>query len=267
MPGNQPGMHIPRVQVTGRKVRVISVVANLLDLIYPPRCLICAGFLCEKEASVNGQRIYFCRDCLSSLAVVESPFCPVCSSPLETGGADRVCRECNTHPPSFDMLVAPYLYESPLMECIHQFKYRPKPHMGDSLGPLLASFAHETLYGMDHPLLIPVPLHKKKLRERGFNQALVLARHVANALRGEIDFVSLKRHRATVPQTELDKKQRKRNVRGAFVLADSDKISDREVILVDDVATTGSTLNECAKLLKKAGAREVVALVLARAAI
>jgi ComF family protein len=111
---------------------------------------------------------------------------------------------------------------------------------------------------------MPVPLHPKRLRERGFNQSLLLAERVAAALNADLDFSSLKRIRYTQPQTELGSEERKKNVRKAFGVSEREAVKGRAVLLVDDVATTGSTLNECARTLKRAGCRHVFCLVLAR---
>ena len=136
--------------------------------------------------------------------------------------------------------------------------------MAGSLGPLLAVFAKNWLKKTDSFLMMPVPLHPKRLRERGFNQSLLLARHMANELGTELEFLTLRRVRDTKPQTGLHRDERRKNVRRAFELADRDVVKGRSIILVDDVATTGSTLNECARVLKRSGSGEVFCLVLAR---
>jgi ComF family protein len=152
------------------------------------------------------------------------------------------------------------------MSAIHQFKYGGKSYLAKSLGPFLASVARERLNGIDGLLVMPVPLHPKRLRERGFNQSLLLARHVASQLGVELDFLSLRRIRYTQPQTGLKKDERRKNVRKAFGLIDPKVVKGRKVILVDDVTTTGNTLNECARILKRAGAENIYCAVLARTA-
>jgi ComF family protein len=150
------------------------------------------------------------------------------------------------------------------MEAIHQFKYAGKAHMAESLGPLLVSFARGWLNTIDDCLTIPVPLHPKRLRERGFNQSLLLARHVASSLGAELDFLSLRRIRYTQPQTGLKSDERRKNVSRAFEFMNHGSVKGRTVILVDDVATTGNTLNECARVLRRSGCDSVFCLVLAR---
>jgi ComF family protein len=152
------------------------------------------------------------------------------------------------------------------MEAIHQFKYAPKGYLGDILGPLLAEFAGQR-FSAERLLVVPVPLHPRRLRERGFNQSLALARHVAKRLKADLDYLSLRRMKYTVPQTGLGKEERQKNVRGAFRLKDNKSVKGRAVLLVDDVATTGSTLNECAGVLRKAGCEKVFCLALAMTAM
>jgi ComF family protein len=150
------------------------------------------------------------------------------------------------------------------MEAIHQFKYGAKGFLADSLGPLLARFAEGRVKESYEYLTIPVPLHPRRLRERGFNQSLLLARHVAGKLNTELDFLSLRRVRYTLPQTGLGKEERRKNVRGAFQVRNPEAVKGKTVLLVDDVATTGNTLNECARVLIRSGCKKVFCLVLAK---
>jgi predicted amidophosphoribosyltransferase len=144
--------------------------------------------------------------------------------------------------PFYSKVMVPYLYEGTLMSAIHQFKYGGKSHLAKSLGPFLASFVGERLNGM------------------------LLARHVASQLDVNLDFLSLRRIRYTQPQTGLKKDERRKNVKKAFGLMDPKVVKGRTVILVDDVTTTGNTLNECARILKRAGATNIYCAVLARTA-
>ena len=150
------------------------------------------------------------------------------------------------------------------MEAIHQFKYAGKSHLAKSLGRLMTAFARIWVDKTNSDLMMPVPLHPKRLRERGFNQSLVLARYAAPLLGAELDFLSLRRIRYTRPQTGLKITERRKNVRRAFEIVDRMAVKGRTILLVDDVATTGNTLNECARMLKRAGSKEVFCLTLAR---
>ena len=238
-----------------------------IDLIYPPRCAICREFLWKNRARKDQKELLFCETCFDGFSEITSPLCTVCGRPFASKNEeDHPCEDCLRKRPFFDMVRAPFLYEGGIMEAIHQFKYAGRAHLADSLGPLLASFVKEWMEMTAECLTIPVPLHPKRLRERGFNQSLLLARHVASLLRTELDFLSLRRIRYTQPQTGLKSEERKRNVRKAFEITNQEAVKGRNVLLVDDVTTTGSTLNECARVLSRAGAEKVCGIVLARTA-
>ncbi|MBW2094224.1 MAG: ComF family protein [Deltaproteobacteria bacterium] len=147
---------------------------------------------------------------------------------------------------------------------IHLFKYAGRSGLVTFLGPLLASFARQWTPAEKVSLVMPVPLHPRRLRERGFNQSQLLAGYVAAVLGTGLDFLSLRRVKYTLPQTGLGKTERRKNVRQAFALKMPGQVSGRTVLVVDDVATTGNTLDECARVLLKAGAEKVLALVVAR---
>jgi ComF family protein len=237
----------------------------LIDLIYPPRCQICQAFLQDKAARHSGRDLPFCEACFKDFTEIKSPICSLCGRPLSAGiEQDRVCEDCLRKRPSYDIARAPYLYDGALMTAIHELKYSQRSHLADSLGSLLASFAETWIGELKGPLVMPVPLHPRRLRSRGFNQSLLLARCVASKTGAELDFLSLRRTRFTKPQTALSSEERKKNVRKAFEVVKPEAVRKRTILLVDDVATTGSTLNECAKALKRAGADGVLCLVLAR---
>jgi ComF family protein len=239
----------------------------LIDLIYPPRCAICGEFLWKGRAKEDHEELLFGRPCFDGFSQITSPLCTVCGRPFVSRvGEDHACEDCLRKAPSCDMVRAPYLYEGGMMEAIHQFKYSGRSHLAHSLGPLLTSFVKTWLDRTADCVTMPVPLHPKRLRERGFNQSLLLARHVASRLGTGLDFLSLTRIRYTQPQTGLKSEERRRNVRKAFEVKDKEAVKGRSILLVDDVTTTGNTLNECARVLKRAGAEHVFGLVLARTA-
>jgi ComF family protein len=243
----------------------MNLLGRLIDIIYPPRCPICQRFFQDGAATIENGGISFCRSCLLDFHRITSPVCPVCGTPFYSQAqGDHPCEGCLRKPPFYDALGAPYLYEGTLMEAIHQFKYGGKGFLADSLGLLLARFAVEWVRESEDLLTMPVPLHPKRLRERGFNQSLLLARHVARHLGTRLDFLSLRRLRYTSPQIGLRSEERRSNVRGAFGLEDPVVVKGKTVLLVDDVATTGNTLNECARVVKRAGCKKVLCLVLAR---
>jgi ComF family protein len=243
----------------------MKVLKSLIDLIYPPRCPICQAFLQDQNALQGNQDLPFCQGCFKEFTEIKSPICSLCGRPFSEGvEQDRVCEDCLRRRPSYDVARAPYLYDGALMKAIHELKYAQRSHLADSLGSLLASFAQTWIGELKGSLIMPVPLHPRRLRSRGFNQSLLLARCVASETGSDLDFLSLRRTKFTKPQTELSSEERKKNVRKAFEVVKPEAVKKRTIVLVDDVATTGSTLNECAKALKRAGADSVLCLVLAR---
>jgi ComF family protein len=166
--------------------------------------------------------------------------------------------------PSYDSMRAPYLYAGPLMNAIQRLKYNSETHLASPLGGLLSRYARTLLPHPEEFVTVPVPLHKHRLRERGFNQGLLLAKVVASELGTPLDYLSLIRKRDTPSQTGLGRKQRRSNVANAFSVTSAAIFKGTRVLLVDDVLTTGYTLNECARTLKKSGALKVICLALAR---
>lgn len=233
---------------------------RLLDLVYPPRC-----YACEAPASEPG----FCVSCSQRLGDAPGARCRVCDHPIATHGEiDRVCGRCLLARPAFDRARACLRFragdeDDPLRTALHRYKYGRETAFANGLGRLFAAGGREAVRA--HDVVIPVPLHIERLRWRGFNQAILLAGRLCRATGMGIDSLSLVRRRATVPQVELDEGARRRNVAGAFHVARPERIAGRRVLLVDDVLTTGSTVNECSRALHRAGAAAVEVLVLARA--
>lgn len=242
----------------------MSILGNFIDIIYPPRCHICSRFL--KKDGLGSSPVFFCLTCNADFSQITSPCCPICNIPYASDvEEDHPCEDCVRKRPFYDAIYACYLYKGAIMEVIHRYKYGAKNALAKALGPLLAQFVEGLIEKSDSLLTIPVPLHPKRLRERGFNQSLLLARYVAGQLDTGLDFLSLRRVRYTLPQTGLGKEERHKNVRGAFQVERPDNVKGKTVLLVDDVATTGNTLNECARILKGSGCKKVFCLVLARA--
>ncbi len=151
------------------------------------------------------------------------------------------------------------------MDAVHRFKYGRKISVGTALGRMMAQRTYSALTIEDFSMVIPVPLHVKRLRERGFNQSGILAREIARTCSIPLDCASLERKVDTKPQTALKKTERAKNIRGAFAVTNPDNVEGKKILLIDDVFTTGSTLRECARVLIRNGAKEVAALTLARA--
>jgi len=234
---------------------------RILDVVLPSSCVYC-------RSSVSGSGIpYFCVSCWSDMDPMQGPVCPRCGRPFDSPDAlthspGHRCRECRERPPAYDQALSAGYFEGPLREAIHQFKYRPCRSLGRPLGDWMVEKIR-VLTDIDS--IMPVPLHKQRLRRRGFNQALLLAHRMSMRFGIPLSCDNLFRSRPTRPQVELTGEERIRNVAGAFALRQPVEIEARHILLVDDVFTTGATMNECAVVLKNAGAAQVTAFTLARA--
>lgn len=229
----------------------------LLDVVIPPLCHICHAFI------PDAGELHLCPACRDKLPLVSSPRCPLCGIPFSGAGDDHRCGACLTNPPHFDLARAHFLYEGDLRELIHSFKYSRVTHLRKPLA-LLALMAADEFREHAPQLVVPVPLHRSRLRERGFNQAILIGQPLSRHLSLPLLPDALVRTRQTEPQIELSATERRLNVKGAFAVKRPDMITGKRILLVDDVMTTGSTMDECALELKKAGARMVMAATVAR---
>jgi len=196
-----------------------------------------------------------CSACAADLPRLQKPSCPRCATPTPSG---ETCGHCLKKPPHFDAVQAVFTYDFPLDKLIQSFKYAHRLALGAYFGRQLSM-----LERIEADLIIPLPLHCERLRERGFNQAIELARPVSRAWHLPIDATSCTRTRNTTAQAQLRWRQRIKNMRGAFHC--STDLTGKRIVLIDDVMTSGASLNECARTLKLHGALEVTALVVARA--
>jgi ComF family protein len=238
----------------------------LVDWLYPPRCRACAGRIHGRDAE------YFCSVCRSQVQIVAHPLCPICGRPFpDASGDDHTCGPCLTREPQYTRARAWACYpreeseEHPLRQVVQRFKYGCKVSLGKPLGRLLALGCRDFIQGSHFDLILPVPLHPKRLRWRGFNQSALLARQVSRAYGVPMDPFVLLRTKETLPQTQLSEEERRRNVRGAFELNPQRSVDGKKILLVDDVYTSGATVNECSRMLNRADAEEVTVLTLARA--
>jgi len=220
----------------------------LLDLLYPPRCVGCGQV-----------GMPFCTTCYVAVPRIKPPFCPLCGKPQERSA---LCPQCVDRPLDIDGVRSACLFEGALREAIHCFKYDNVRVLTQPLGDLLVGFWEQLPCPVD--ALVPVPLHKQRLRERGYNQALLLAQYLGKAVGVPVVRDALSRVRYTASQAHLGARERRENVAGAFRCA-MGQLQGRRVLLIDDVCTTGSTLEACCMALKLGGAQSVWALTVARA--
>jgi ComF family protein len=239
---------------------VRQLLNALLDVILPPICHICHSFI------PDAGKIHICPACLNRLPLVSSPLCPICGIPFTGAGGDHRCGACLSHPPHFDSARAQFLYEGHIRDLIHSFKYNKLTHLRSPLALLALEGVSGFLADHEPHFIVPVPLHSSRLRQRGFNQAVLLGRVLSRQISLPMLPDALIRTRPTEPQIELTAAERRLNVKGAFTVNRADRIAGKRILLLDDVMTTGSTMNECAKELKKAGATVVIAATIARTA-
>lgn len=193
------------------------------------------------------------------------PWCDVCGLPFKgniTG--PFICADCRDTPPGFDYARSVMVFDGPVREAIHQYKYHQAFWLEKRLADWLMAAAAPALRAGDWQAIVPVPLHPVKERERGFNQAERLARHLSRATGLPLNTKALRRVKHTTSQTRLTRAQRADNLRGAFAVVSGERRSGERLVLVDDVMTTGATLNAAATALRRAGAEAVCAWTLAR---
>ncbi len=262
---------IKSTQQSDRQVwldRLGAAARAALTVLYPWRCLNCAICLPADHA--------FCLACQGWIQVIHSPLCTRCGRPFASRvGPDHICPQCVQQPPSFRHARAWAAYSTPsgspqpLRQSILRFKYGRNMRAGKALAGLTVhyfSLAQEQSAGhaADYDRVIPVPLHLTRLRWRGFNQSLILARAIGQHINTPVDPWLLSRTRPTSPQTKLSREERRANVRGAFRMNTPALAKGKRFLLVDDVYTSGATVEECARTLYQNEARSVDVFTLAR---
>jgi ComF family protein len=247
---------------------VEQAAAAVFFTFFPADCRICGSPLIEVS------RLPVCKSCLGELRPLEGSFCSVCGealvSPLFDGRPDVLCGLCQRAHPSFERAVAYGSYEGGLRDLIHLLKFGQVRPAAKVLGRMLA----ETIAALDPSLpsgpvtVVPVPLHRVKRAQRGFNQAEMIAKAALKNLglpeRFDLCAGVLVRQRETKSQIGLTRHQRRENLRGAFAVTDPTRTAGKNIVLVDDVFTTGTTASECARVLRRSGAARVFVVTVAR---
>ena len=218
----------------------------VLDLVFPLNCAVC-----------NREGRLLCQGCENALPRLEKPYCSICATP----GTAGLCESCATTPPAIDGTRVPYTLDGAVREMVYGLKYRNLRAAAEELGWLLASYLESNPVPAD--VLMPVPLHRRRERERGYNQSELLARVLRKSMAIPVETRALVRTRNTPPQVSIgSQEERRRNVEGAFECTSA--VAGAKVLLIDDVVTTGSTMFACAGTLKAAGASSVWGLAVAR---
>lgn len=238
----------------------MKILQSFLKIIFPSHCL-----ACEKIISSDG---LFCFDCWPKLQFISEPKCAVCSYPFEFQGLNLLCGKCLEKKPSFDKAIAIFRYNHILRRVVSSLKFRDQTFLAQKFAKLLFDKSKNEIADCD--FIIAVPLHVKRLKKRRFNQSVLLAKNLQKlAPQKEFYCDFLIRTKATKPQMELKKKDRESNLKNVFAVNEKyrEMVRGKKIILLDDVFTTGATLENCAKVLKKHGAKKVVVLTIAKTAL
>ncbi|MBI4394737.1 MAG: ComF family protein [Candidatus Omnitrophica bacterium] len=231
---------------------------SLLRILYPAACALCRIPLVLEET-------YLCRTCILKIEPLKDPKCIKCAHPLPPYGTYKsLCSACRSARPYYDRGFALVPYEEPVKSIFHQIKFGKKLWLLKIFTKILHRFS-KSIDLKNYELIVPVPLDRSRRRERGFNQAYVIAQMLKrSAQTSSIQISELLRKRRTLPQSQLRREERLSHLKGAFSLRKREGANGRQILLVDDIVTTGSTINECAKTLKENGAERVDFFAIAR---
>jgi competence protein ComFC len=237
-----------------------GLFGGLVDIVYPRKCPACKENLLDRAGTD-----FICGACRQSIKHNLPPFCHSCGRRLDRKGFTKnICPSCLKNRMHFDRAFSPCVYDGPIKELIHEFKYNGRDYLGPHLSKIMTDFIKEYHIGIDYlDAVLPVPLSEPRLREREFNQAQILAKDIAEAFNKELLVDTLCRSHCNKAQAELTHTERMINVSGTFSVRRSDKVSGKNLIIIDDVLTTGATSSEAARALKDAGANIVFVLTLA----
>lgn len=230
---------------------IASTLDFILDLIYPPKCVSCGELIDFRSKKI------FCDKCQSSIKFIDGLRCVGCSRPIESG---NYCVFCSSKKHWFNKNYSLFEYDEFIADLIHRFKFKNHPSIGIGLGKIMGKYIPEDFLSIKIDYVVPVPIHKHRMTKRGFNQSEILAREISKKIYLPLKTDIINRVVDTKPQWELDPKERENNLDNAFKCK---KICDKNILLVDDIFTTGSTIDECAKTLKSSGAKTVFSFTVA----
>lgn len=220
----------------------------LLDVIFPRRCPLCQDIIVEKQS-------FTCSKCAKKDLFIHEPRCKKCGKEISLGEKEY-CFDCGRKKHHFEMGVSPFRHTKEIRDAIYRFKYSNKREYKDYFCNALITNPGKIIKSWEADVIIPVPLHKSKKIQRGYNQSEIIAIELGKKLRIPVDSKLLIRHKKTLPQKELNVSQRKKNLENAFKI-NGDIVQYNKIILVDDIYTTGNTINACSEILKRYGARKV----------
>ena len=231
---------------------------KVLDIIYPVKCPFCGKIVSaglEKRTAHNG----ICSKCREKIIYIGEPRCKKCGKPIRSEESEY-CYDCTGKKHIFEEGRNLWVHKEPVNQAIYAFRYQNLRIYGKTFGAELEEHYGNYLRRKEVDLIVPIPLHRKRRRRRGYNQAQILAKELSVHANIPMDASLMKRIRETRPQKKLDDKESRKNIRGAF--AATHPVEGRRIVLVDDIYTTGSTLDEAAKVIYRAGAEKVYFLTI-----
>ncbi len=247
-----------------KKVGISILVSNIsefingiTDLIFPPKsvCIFC------KKPLLILEEHEVCKDCISKLMYLHAPLCDICGRPL--ADLNNVCLECKEEKVYFEKAVSVFYFAGLIQSIIHRLKYDGDIKVAHPIGIFMSYEIKRMGWHRDLDIIIPVPLHAERLHQRGFNQSFLLSEIMGRECRLDVRDNILKRIRYTESQIHFSKFERIMNVKDAFYIENNKPIINKKILIVDDIMTTGATLNECSRILKQAGAKEVYCITAA----
>lgn len=252
---------LPKAPFAHFRRYISNGVKSFINLFYPLSCYICRVRLSPLRD------IPLCDQCLQGIQFNPSPFCRRCGTHLPAFSQKEAyyCKKCRTTPYYFKRAFSVCVYDGIVKQCIHLFKYKRKLALARFLCRLLIDFTQSFIVIEKIDLIIPVPLHPRKLRQRQFNQAGILAKALSRAFNKRLKHNALVKIKDNPAQVNLPQAKRIKNARGCFRVKSLPAVKGKNILLIDDVLTTAATVNECAKVLRQAGAKKIEVLTLARA--
>jgi Predicted amidophosphoribosyltransferases len=228
---------------------MIIIINFILDLIYPPKCIVCDNII------EFGSKKFLCDECKDLFKTITGRRCEKCSRPIKHGKLCSICTKKNFY---FDKNYSLFVYDELMQDLIHRFKFKNHPAIGKGLGKIMAhEINFDVIKNVDY--ILAVPIHKIRRRNRGFNQSEILAKEIARKMNLPMRADILKRIKNTKPQWHLNSHERENNLENAF---SAKNVKGLNLMLIDDIFTTGSTINKCAQFLKDAGAKSVISFTL-----